>query len=72
VTEKGSAASTAVVMHQALTNSSDTVGVETLLAYLYGPKPEFKYSIVLKNDLPLPLYRERNFKYLNWEISKVS
>ena len=65
MTEKSSTGGTAVVMHQALTNSSDTVGVETLMAYLYGPKPDFKYSIVLKNDLPLPLYRERNFKYLD-------
>jgi hypothetical protein len=63
VTEKGSTASTSVVLHQALANSSDTVGVETLMSYLYGPKPDFKYSIVLKNDLPLPLYRERNFKF---------
>jgi len=64
VTDKGSSGSgTAVVMHQSMANSTDTVGVETLLGYLYGPKPEFKYNLVLKHDLPLPLYRERNFKF---------
>jgi len=64
MTEKGSSvSSTAVVMHQSMANSTDTVGVETLLGYLYGPKPEFKYNLVLKHDLPLPLYRERNFKF---------
>jgi len=51
-----------IILHQNLANSTETVNVETLISYLYGPKPDFQYHLVLKNDLPLPLYRERNFK----------
>lgn len=36
---------------------------DTLIRALYGPKQDFKYQIVLKNELPVPLYRERNFKF---------
>jgi hypothetical protein len=37
---------------------------ETLIRTLYGEKQQdFKYQIVLKNEFPVPLYRERNFKF---------
>jgi len=36
---------------------------DSLLRSLYGPKQDFKYQLVLKNELPAPLYRERNFKF---------
>jgi hypothetical protein len=50
-------------LHQAIGNSSETVTVEDLVTYLYGPAPDFHYNLVLKSDLELPLYRERNFKF---------
>jgi len=33
------------------------------MTYLYGPNPDFQYHIILKSELSLPLYRERNFKF---------
>ncbi len=37
---------------------------EALIHTLYGQKQQdFKYQIVLKNEFPVPLYRERNFKF---------
>lgn len=49
--------------HQVLGNSTETVTVEHLITYLYGPNADFQYQLVLKSDMPLPLYRERNFKF---------
>jgi len=60
---KSPAPNNPILLHQNLSNSTETVNVETLIAYLYGSNPEFQYQLVLKNDLPLPLYRERNFKF---------
>jgi hypothetical protein len=50
-------------IHQIIGNSTDTVTTENLLTYLYGPTPDFQYHIILKSELSLPLYRERNFKF---------
>jgi len=52
-----------LVNHQAVGNSTENVTVEHLTTYLYGTNPDFQYQLVLKSDLPLPLYRERNFKF---------
>jgi len=49
--------------HQVIGNSADTVTVENLLTYLYGTNYDFPYQLILKSDLSLPLYRERNFKF---------
>jgi len=49
--------------YQNIGNSSETMTVESLISFLYGPNPDFGYQLVLKHDLPLPLYRERNFKF---------
>lgn len=49
---------------QMIQNSSESVNTDLLLSYLYGPNHEFQYQLVLKQDLNLPLYRERNFKYI--------
>lgn len=48
--------------HQFMGSNTETVSVEDLVTFLYGPNPDFQYQIILKSDLPLPLYRERNFK----------
>jgi hypothetical protein len=50
-------------VHQIIGNSTDTVTTDNLLTYLYGPTPDFQYHIILKSELSLPLYRERNFKF---------
>jgi len=50
-------------IHQIIGNSTDTVTTENLMTYLYGPTPDFQYHIILKSELALPLYRERNFKF---------
>jgi len=50
-------------IHQIIGNSTDTVTTDNLLTYLYGPNPDFQYHLILKSELPLPLYRERNFKF---------
>lgn len=55
--------STSIISHQVIGNSNDTVTSENLLTYLYGPKTDFKYQIVLQSEFQLPLYRERNFKF---------
>lgn len=52
-----------LLMHQIIGNSTETVTVENLITYLYGSNPDFQYNLVLKTDLQLPLYRERNFKF---------
>jgi len=49
--------------HQFMGSNTETVSVEDLVTFLYGPNPDFQYQIILKSDLPLPLYRERNFKF---------
>jgi hypothetical protein len=59
----GTAQSNPLIMHQIIGNSAETVTVENLLTYLYGSNPDFPYQLVLKSDLQLPLYRERNFKF---------
>jgi len=52
-----------LISHQVIGNSNETVTVDHLTAYLYGNNPDFHYQLILKSDLPLPLYRERNFKF---------
>lgn len=52
-----------LVTHQIIGNSSETVTVDNLLTYLYGANSDFPYQLILKSDIGLPLYRERNFKY---------
>lgn len=54
---------TALTTHQVIGNSADTVTVDNLLTYLYGANSDFPYQLILKSDLGLPLYRERNFKF---------
>jgi len=49
--------------YQNMGNSTETMTVENLLSFLYGPNPDFTHQFVLKSDLQLPLYRERNFKF---------
>jgi len=53
-------------------NSTDSVNTDNLLTYLYGPNPDFQYQLVLKQELSLPLYRERNFKFTVMLIDKNS
>jgi len=52
-----------IAPHQFMGSNTETVSVEDLVTFLYGPSPDFQYQIILKSDLPLPLYRERNFKF---------
>jgi len=52
-----------IAPHQFMGSNTETVSVEDLVTFLYGPNPDFQYQIILKSDLPLPLYRERNFKF---------
>lgn len=61
--EKVAVPANPLVMHQIIGNSTESVTVDNLMTYLYGPNPEFQYNIVLKSELSLPLYRERNFKF---------
>lgn len=65
-TETSSGSGNPMLIHQIIGNSSETGSMESLMTYLYGPRPEFNYFLVLKNEFPLPLYRERNFKYRNF------
>jgi hypothetical protein len=44
-------------------NTNDTATADSLTSFLYGANTEFKYQLVLQNELSLPLYRERNFKF---------
>lgn len=60
--DKQAIASGNVAPHQFMGSNTETVSVEDLVTFLYGPNPDFQYQIILKSDLPLPLYRERNFK----------
>lgn len=43
-------------------NSSETIETDSLLSYLYGPNYDFPYQLILKHEMPLPLYRERNYQ----------
>jgi hypothetical protein len=52
-----------ITAYQNMGNSTETMTVENLMSFLYGPNPDFNYQLVLKSDLQLPLYRERNFKF---------
>jgi len=61
--EKTFVPSNPLVMHQIIGNSTESITVDNLLSYLYGPAPEFHYNLVLKSEMELPLYRERNFKF---------
>jgi len=44
-------------------NSNEAATTETLINYLYGQNTDFTHQLVLKTNIPLPLYRERNFKF---------
>jgi len=64
-TEKGGFITTtkAAQLNQQYTETSrEIASSESLLSSLYGPTAEFQYQLVFKSELPLPLYRERNFK----------
>jgi len=52
-----------IMMSQFTSNASEVATTEVLLSYLYGPNYDFSYQLVLKNNIQLPLYRERNFKF---------
>ena len=52
-------------------NAGDSATTESLLSFLYGPDFNFQYRLILKNDLSLPLYRERNFQYLSPGLSHL-
>jgi len=51
------------ILPHMLETSREIATTETLLNHLYGPKQDFQYQLVFKNELSLPLYRERNFKF---------
>jgi hypothetical protein len=61
-TEKTIVPSNPLLLHQIIGNYTETITVDNLVTYLYGPNPDFQYNLVLKSELELPLYRERNFK----------
>jgi len=44
-------------------NSNEAATSDNLLNILYGQNQRFSYQLVIKNNLSLPLYRERNFKF---------
>jgi len=48
--------------HQPIASANESITSDDLLAFLYGDKSDFEYQIVLNYELPLPLYRERNFE----------
>lgn len=52
-----------LVAHQHIGNSTETITVDKLLVFLYGKNADFQHQLILKHDLPLPLYRERNFRF---------
>jgi len=58
-----SGSSSSLASHQFVGSNTETVSVEDLMTFLYGHTPDFQYQIILKSDLQLPLYRERNFKF---------
>jgi len=49
--------------HQPIASANESITSDDLLAFLYGDKSDFEYQIVLNYELPLPLYRERNFEF---------
>lgn len=61
--EKTIVPSNPLLLHQIIGNSTESITVDNLLSYLYGPAPEFHYNLILKSEMELPLYRERNFKF---------
>lgn len=52
-----------LITHQIIGNSTESVTTEHLISYLFGANTDFQYQLVLKSELPLPLYRERNFRF---------
>jgi len=53
-----------LLIQQALVdNNRETSSTEGLIQFLYGGPKDFPYQLNFKNELPLPLYRERNFKF---------
>jgi len=51
------------MMPHMVESSREIATTETLMHMLYGNKQDFQYQLIFKNELPLPLYRERNFKF---------
>jgi len=51
------------LMPHMVESSREIATTETLMHMLYGNKQDFQYQLIFKNELPLPLYRERNFKF---------
>jgi len=63
-TEKGGVLTKAAQLNQHQADTSrEIASSESLLSSLYGPNVNFQYQLVFKSELPLPLYRERNFKF---------
>jgi len=58
----GALSSTNMISHLNM-NSNEAATTETLISYLYGQNTDFTHQLVLKTNIPLPLYRERNFKF---------
>eukprot|EP01016_Furgasonia_blochmanni_P013201 TRINITY_DN1668_c0_g1_i4.p1 TRINITY_DN1668_c0_g1~~TRINITY_DN1668_c0_g1_i4.p1 ORF type:complete len:597 (+),score=195.43 TRINITY_DN1668_c0_g1_i4:134-1924(+) len=48
---------------QILSTSTESATSESLLDFLYGSNCDFRYRLKLSSEFPLPLYRERNFKF---------
>lgn len=51
------------IMPHLVESSREIATSETLMNMLYGNKQDFQYQLIFKNEFPLPLYRERNFKF---------
>ena len=51
------------LMPHMMESSREIATTETLMHMLYGNKQDFQYQLIFKNELSLPLYRERNFKF---------
>jgi len=53
-----------LLLQQNLNDSArETASTESLISFLYGSQKDFQYQLIFKNEIPLPLYRERNFKF---------
>jgi len=52
-----------LINHHLNLNSNETATTDNLLNMLYGKNQNFNYQLIIKSNLSLPLYRERNFKF---------
>jgi hypothetical protein len=60
--KSGVLSSSSMISHLNM-NSNEAATTETLISYLYGQNTDFTHQLVLKTNISLPLYRERNFKF---------